>query len=192
MKESHRECELKTRLLANRKGTFENGAQHSVAHCASAGRAAGAGLPEGLATASAVPPARGAPTSGRGARPPLPAALARTATRVRVSAQPPPLARSHPRDPPSPAAGPASGGAASWNRGTRGPSPGGGGPLLPRSPLSPGKSRPNFVQRGQVGGGPRQAAVPSQTPTSYSVMESPLSGGRMTQRSPRSQAPWSP
>lgn len=29
-------------------------------------------------------------------------------------------------------------------------------------------------------------------PASYSVSESPLSGGRITQRSPRSQAPWSP
>lgn len=47
IKESHRECELKTRLLANRKGTFDSGVQHSVTHCASAKRTAGAGLPRG-------------------------------------------------------------------------------------------------------------------------------------------------
>lgn len=72
IKESRRECELKTRLLANRKGTFDSGVQPSAAHCASAGRAAGAGLPEGLATASAGPPARDAPTPGSGTRPSAP------------------------------------------------------------------------------------------------------------------------
>lgn len=155
--------------------------------------------PKGLATASAVPPARGAPTSGRRAGPPHPA-QARMATRVRVCALPegdPPLACLHPRNPTSPAAGQAWGEAVSGNRGTRGLPPGGGSCPLSRGVLSPRESLGKLCsapgdRAGQVGGGPRRTALPSQTPTSYSVIESPLSGGRMTQRSPRSQAPWSP
>lgn len=118
--------------------------QHSVPHCASAGRAAEAGLPEGLAIASAVPPARGAPTSGRTAWPlhPTPTPT-RWATRVCVCARP--GAISHPPAPthatqPLPRLARHPGKQGAGNPGTRGSLPGVAGAPPFRRALSPRES----------------------------------------------------
>lgn len=87
IQESHRECELETRLLRQQKMDLSGRGAALASTLRYAGRAAGALLPEGLARASAVPPARGAPTSGRTARPLHPTPT-RWATRVRVCARP--------------------------------------------------------------------------------------------------------
>lgn len=199
IKESLGECELETRLLRQQKTDFRGRCAAHGATLRQCGEGGRDGLPEGLARGRirSVPRARsphlgvqGRATQSQLERPHVWASVRgqeRSSTR-----SPPPTIPNLARDCLSVgvsrererrAAG-------ALSRGRR-------PPLLPRSPLSSRKSRPNFVRRkqrrgggaGQVGGGPQLAAVPSQTPASYSVRESPLSGGRMTQRSPRSQVP---
>lgn len=152
-------------------------------------------VPPGARGGTAVPPARGAPAT-------LPSSSPNGHTCASLNAAGggaiPQLACLHPRNPTAPAAGRAwGGGSERKRRGAGGSLPGPGAAPSPAEPSLPGKVSAKLCSAledgvGQVGGGPPREAVPSQTPTSYSVMESPLRGGRMTQRSPRSQAPWSP